>query len=274
MQRLWAIKIAHNICQNKLPFHMSFLPSSRSPQLLTCEISSHSQHTRGRSLWLSNPNLTSCSVSHPNLPSFHNAFQNSILYVPTNETNWQYVLNEIYWADYITISITTISAKHFPARRYTSCARYWQLCARIMLTKQWLISFHNSNLPYVHFSLNTDCIGIISFLFHCIVSFYMLFSINNYKYKEPRPTWSRAVLHYNSCVFIWYQSCLRLTSVFFVLMASSTVDSSPIPLANLNHHITLKLTHKIFLLWCYLMASYLEAQDLFGYVNGSIPCPP
>jgi hypothetical protein len=57
-------------------------------------------------------------------------------------------------------------------------------------------------------------------------------------------------------------------------MASSTADSSPIPLANLNHHITLKLTRDNFLLWRYLMASYLEAQDLFGYVDGSIPCPP
>jgi hypothetical protein len=50
--------------------------------------------------------------------------------------------------------------------------------------------------------------------------------------------------------------------------------SSPISLTTLNHQINLKLSRDNYMLWQYLLASYLEGQNLFGYIDNSIPCPP
>jgi len=75
-----------------------------------------------------------------------------------------------------------------------------------------------------------------------------------------------------------------MTHVLIFSMTSSTQSessssivtstSSPILLANLHHHISLKLTQDSYMLWRFLMTSYLEAHELFGYVDGSIICPP
>jgi len=67
-------------------------------------------------------------------------------------------------------------------------------------------------------------------------------------------------------IFIYFS----MTSSTQSESSSSTVtsNSSPILLANLHHHISLKLTRDNYMLWRFLMTSYLEAQELFGYVDG------
>jgi len=43
---------------------------------------------------------------------------------------------------------------------------------------------------------------------------------------------------------------------------------------NLNTHVTLKLDRENYVSWRFLMSNYPEGQQLFGYIDGSIPCPP
>lgn len=43
------------------------------------------------------------------------------------------------------------------------------------------------------------------------------------------------------------------------------------PLTSLTHLVTVKLTTENYLLWRAQMLPYLHGQDLFGYVDGSLP---
>lgn len=55
---------------------------------------------------------------------------------------------------------------------------------------------------------------------------------------------------------------------------NATVPPSPIPLSNLHHLLTIKLTCDNYLLWRPQLIPYLKGQCLFGYIDGSTPCPP
>ena len=66
-------------------------------------------------------------------------------------------------------------------------------------------------------------------------------------------------------------------------MASSSVSISPTqpsqlepttPITVLNHRITIRLSDDNFLLWKAQLTPFLRGQNLFGYVDGSIPPPP
>jgi len=55
-----------------------------------------------------------------------------------------------------------------------------------------------------------------------------------------------------------------------------TTVASPamsIPIQNVHHHIFEKLTQENYILWQFLMVSFLEGQNLFGYVDGTLPQP-
>jgi hypothetical protein len=83
-----------------------------------------------------------------------------------------------------------------------------------------------------------------------------------------------------------------LLSFFFCLLPSpteidSTQTSNPppisttvaslaasIPIQNVHHHISEKLTQENYLLWQFLMVPFLEGQNLFGYVDGTLSQPP
>ncbi|KAJ0082983.1 hypothetical protein Patl1_09710 [Pistacia atlantica] len=54
--------------------------------------------------------------------------------------------------------------------------------------------------------------------------------------------------------------------------SSSAATSSILP-TQLHHFITIKLTKDNYLLWRAQLIPYLR-QNLFGYLDGSIPCPP
>ncbi|KAJ0040318.1 hypothetical protein Pint_28354 [Pistacia integerrima] len=54
---------------------------------------------------------------------------------------------------------------------------------------------------------------------------------------------------------------------------SSTATNSILP-TQLHHFITIKLTKDNYLLWRAQLIPYLRGQNLFGYLDGSIPCPP
>jgi hypothetical protein len=41
-----------------------------------------------------------------------------------------------------------------------------------------------------------------------------------------------------------------------------------------HHHISEKLTQDNYILWQFLMVSFLEGHNLFGYVDGTFPQPP
>jgi hypothetical protein len=56
----------------------------------------------------------------------------------------------------------------------------------------------------------------------------------------------------------------------------STTIASPamsIPFQNVHHHILEKLTQENYILWQFLMVSFLEGQNLFNYVDGTLPLP-
>jgi len=55
---------------------------------------------------------------------------------------------------------------------------------------------------------------------------------------------------------------------------SSLPPTATTPLPNLNTHVTLKLDRENYVSWRFLMSNYLEGQQLFGYIDGSLPCPP
>ena len=66
-------------------------------------------------------------------------------------------------------------------------------------------------------------------------------------------------------------------------MASSSVSTGPTqpsqpepttPITVLNHRITIRLSDDNFLLWKAQLTLFLRGQNLFGYVDGSIPPPP
>jgi hypothetical protein len=50
--------------------------------------------------------------------------------------------------------------------------------------------------------------------------------------------------------------------------------TSPIPIQNVHHHISEKLTQDNYILWQFLMVPFLEGHNLFGYVDGTFPQPP
>jgi hypothetical protein len=50
--------------------------------------------------------------------------------------------------------------------------------------------------------------------------------------------------------------------------------ASPIPIQNVHHHISEKLTQDNYILWQFLMVLFLEGHNLFGYVDGTFPQPP
>ncbi|KAJ0100797.1 hypothetical protein Patl1_04832 [Pistacia atlantica] len=56
--------------------------------------------------------------------------------------------------------------------------------------------------------------------------------------------------------------------------SSSSVATSSILPTQLHHFITIKLTKDNYLLWQAQLIPYLRGQNLFGYLDGSIPCPP
>ncbi|GAA0175197.1 hypothetical protein LIER_28424 [Lithospermum erythrorhizon] len=63
--------------------------------------------------------------------------------------------------------------------------------------------------------------------------------------------------------------------------SSSAISPSPPPppppftqLNHAHHYISIKLTNTNHLHWHTQLAPFLEGHDLFGYVYGSIPCPP
>lgn len=49
--------------------------------------------------------------------------------------------------------------------------------------------------------------------------------------------------------------------------------SSP-HIQNVHYHISEKLTQENYTLWQFLMVPFLEGENLFGYVDGTIPQPP
>jgi hypothetical protein len=46
---------------------------------------------------------------------------------------------------------------------------------------------------------------------------------------------------------------------------------SPIPIQNVHHHVSEKLTQDNYILWQFLMVPFLEGHNLFGYVDGTFP---
>ncbi|XP_019179911.1 PREDICTED: uncharacterized protein LOC109175116 [Ipomoea nil] len=46
------------------------------------------------------------------------------------------------------------------------------------------------------------------------------------------------------------------------------------PLAGAHHYVSMKLTTRNFLFWRTHLVPFLRSQDLLGYVDGSIKCPP
>jgi hypothetical protein len=55
--------------------------------------------------------------------------------------------------------------------------------------------------------------------------------------------------------------------------SSSSVAISSILPTQLHHFITIKLTQDNYLLWRAQLIPYLRGQNLFGYLDGSVPCP-
>jgi hypothetical protein len=53
-----------------------------------------------------------------------------------------------------------------------------------------------------------------------------------------------------------------------------TPSATPIALQNVHHHVSEKLNQDNYILWHFLMVSFLEGQNLFGYVNGTHSRPP
>jgi hypothetical protein len=56
-----------------------------------------------------------------------------------------------------------------------------------------------------------------------------------------------------------------------ITVASPTTS---IPIQNVHHHISEKLTQENYILLQFLTVPFLEGQNLFGYVNGTNPQPP
>ncbi|XP_019182132.1 PREDICTED: uncharacterized protein LOC109177277 [Ipomoea nil] len=62
--------------------------------------------------------------------------------------------------------------------------------------------------------------------------------------------------------------------------SESTVSArtpSPVsanPLAYAHHYVSMKLTSQNFLFWHIQLIPFLRSQDLLGYVDGSLKCPP
>ncbi len=58
-------------------------------------------------------------------------------------------------------------------------------------------------------------------------------------------------------------------------LSITVTPSAPLPhIQNVHHHISEKLTQENYILWQFLMVPFLEGQNLFGYVDGTIPQPP
>ncbi|XP_019168937.1 PREDICTED: uncharacterized protein LOC109164846 [Ipomoea nil] len=60
---------------------------------------------------------------------------------------------------------------------------------------------------------------------------------------------------------------------------TASASGNPTPagangLSGAHHFVSMKLTHRNFLLWRTQIISFLRGQELFGYVDGSYPCPP
>ncbi|XP_019159724.1 PREDICTED: uncharacterized protein LOC109156343 [Ipomoea nil] len=58
-----------------------------------------------------------------------------------------------------------------------------------------------------------------------------------------------------------------------------TAGGSPSPattnsLSGAHHHVSMKLNSRNFLFWRTQLVPFLRGQDLLGFVNGSMPCPP
>jgi hypothetical protein len=49
--------------------------------------------------------------------------------------------------------------------------------------------------------------------------------------------------------------------------------TSPIPIQNVHHHLSEKLTQDNYILWQFLMVPFLEGHNMFGYVDGTFPQP-
>ncbi|XP_019164361.1 PREDICTED: uncharacterized protein LOC109160529 [Ipomoea nil] len=45
-------------------------------------------------------------------------------------------------------------------------------------------------------------------------------------------------------------------------------------LAGAHHYVTMKLTSRNFLFWRAQLIPFLRGQELLGFVDGSLPCPP
>jgi len=56
--------------------------------------------------------------------------------------------------------------------------------------------------------------------------------------------------------------------------SSTRASTTPTQIQNVHHHISEKLTQENYILWQFLMVSFLEAQNLFGYVDGTTQRPP
>ena len=101
----------------------------------------------------------------------------------------------------------------------------------------------------------------------------------------------------NHYALLWYQSHRGFNAIFFFFsnippsptsflllsMASSSVSTCPTqpsqpkpitPITVLNHRIIIRLSNDNFLLWKAQLTPFLRGQNLFGYVDGSIPPPP
>ena len=42
---------------------------------------------------------------------------------------------------------------------------------------------------------------------------------------------------------------------------------------NISHNVTAKLTHENFITWHYQMTTYLRAQQVYGFVDGTVVPP-
>jgi len=58
------------------------------------------------------------------------------------------------------------------------------------------------------------------------------------------------------------------------ISTSVAFPAASIPIQNVHHHISEKLTQENYILWQFLMVPFLEGQNLFGYVDGTLPQPP
>lgn len=54
---------------------------------------------------------------------------------------------------------------------------------------------------------------------------------------------------------------------------SSTMSSIASSLSTAHHFISIKLTHKNFLIWRTQVVPFLHGHDLMGFIEGTLPCP-